>query len=90
MNVTKTFPTQEVGHVIEIGHPTWDEEGSQFSVRSRRQNRNGGFNRGSPETPIGDLGGIIAAVAGEDLIESTEIAAMLVALSASLIRKLGS
>jgi hypothetical protein len=90
MKVTKTFPAQEVGHVIEIGHPTWDEEGRQFSVRSRRQNRNGGFNKGSLETPIGDLGEIIAAVAGEDLIEPMEIAAMISALSASLIRKLAT
>ena len=89
MNVTKVFPTQDEGHVIEIGHPTWDEDGEKFSVRNRYPTRNGGFSpRSSSEIPIGDLRQIIGVVANEDLLDVAEIAAMVSALSASLTRKL--
>lgn len=89
MKVTKSFQASEPGRTIEIGHPTWDKESPKFSVRSRRQNRNGGFKRGSPEIPIGDIPGLIEAIAHEDLLQPADIAAMIATLANSSSRQLG-
>lgn len=88
MKVTKSVPTTEPGRTIEIGHPTWDQDSSAYSVRSRRQNCNGGFKRGSPEVPIGDVASIVEAIAQEDLLPPVEIATMIQVLAGSLSRQL--
>jgi len=87
MKVAKIFPTNEEGHVIEIGQATWDE--GETSVRNRYPTSNGGFSpRSSSELPIRDLQGIVESVAHEDMFEDKAIAAMILSLSASLNRKL--
>lgn len=89
MKVIKIYPTNEEGHVIEIGQATWDSD--ETSVRNRYPTSNGGFSpRSSSELPIRDLRGIIETVAKEDRLEPKDIAAMISALSASLERKLST
>lgn len=88
MKVLKSFPTNDPSHTIEVGHPSWDATQTQYSVRARYTNANGGYNNKSPEIPMGDLRPIIEAVASEDILSPKEISAMIEALSRSLTRQL--
>lgn len=87
MKVAKIYPTNEQGHVIEIGRATWDDD--ETSVRNRYPTSNGGFSpRSSSELPVRDLDTLLGAVAAEDLIKPEALAGMISALSASLHRQL--
>nr|CAP47606.1 putative integron gene cassette protein [uncultured bacterium] len=86
MEVRRTIDLGD-GHSIEVGTPTWDDSGTQTSIRSRYPTANGGFSpRSSSEIPLGDVRHIAIAAADDDLLSQQEIAEIMRALSESLLR----
>jgi hypothetical protein len=76
------------GHKIEIGIATWDEDGTNRSIRNRYPTSSGGFSpHSSSEIPINDLADLIAFAAQHDVINVSSCAQIISHLSNSIIRQ---